>query len=176
VAERLFKCLIVGQARRLDGALLRKDQPNSGRLIVMLTKPRPPGSGIRDEQLRQFKGHYRSACQPAAVRRRDFGACRSSNILRRGAPSLGGVGSGLRAVAAFRIEQADPEVESLGRDHPISGRSRRGREEAPEVERRDGEEGASQAQAAKENLTRQIGRVRGVSAWRMPAGLGTNPR
>jgi hypothetical protein len=71
------------------------------------------------------------------------------------APRVWGVGSDLRALAAFRIEHTDPEVESLSRDHPISGRSRRGREEASEVACRD--EGASQAQAAKEDLARQIG-------------------
>ena len=83
---------------------------------------------------------------------------RVSNICDGGAPSAGvGSDSDLRALAAFRIEHTDPEVESLSRDHPISGRSRRGREEASEVACRDGEEGASQAQAAKEDLARQIG-------------------
>jgi hypothetical protein len=85
------------------------------------------------------------------------------------APRVWGVGSDLRALAAFRIEHTDPEVESLSRDLPISGRSRRGREEASEVACREGEEGASQAQAAKEDLARQIGWVHYASAPRMPA-------
>ena len=95
---------------------------------------------------------------------------RVSNICDGGAPTLGR-GVGPPGAAAFRIEHTDPEVESLSRDHPISGRSRRGREEASEVACRDGEEGASQAQAAKEDLARQIGRVRYASASRLPAGI-----
>src|SRR5204863_3415556 len=70
------------------------------------------------------------------------------------------------ALAVLRIEQADPEVESLV---PIRSRKEsRGREEASEVACPDQEEGASQAQAAKEDLARQVGHGRCASAWRMP--------
>jgi hypothetical protein len=58
------------------------------------------------------------------------------------------------ALIAPRFEEADPEVESLGPISRSAEGARRGRKEASEVAFADREEGAGQAQAAKEDLTR----------------------
>jgi hypothetical protein len=75
-----------------------------------------------------------------------------------------------RAPARLQPLRASKPIRSRVLSVPITRSAegaRRGREEASEVAGPDREEGASQAQAAKEDLTRQVGRVRCASALRM---------
>ncbi len=90
------------------------------------------------------------------------------------APSLGrGVESPAR-LPCSGLSKPDPEVESLVPIIRSAEGVRRGREEASEVACPDQEEGASQAQAPKEDLARQVGRGRCASAWRMPPCSATS--
>ena len=50
VAERLLERVVVGEARRLERALLREDEPDALGLRVMLAQPRAPGGGVAHDQ------------------------------------------------------------------------------------------------------------------------------
>src|SRR5947208_14740039 len=69
---------------------------------------------------------------------------------------------------------ADPEVESVDSVQSITEGARRGREEASEVACPDREEDASEAQAAEEDLARQVSSVRCASEWQIPPCSGTS--
>jgi len=57
VAERLVECLIVGETCRCHGALLGEDEPDTGRVGVMLVEPLPPRSCIGEGQFRRISRH-----------------------------------------------------------------------------------------------------------------------
>src|SRR6185295_8731699 len=70
VAQRLLERLLIRQAGgRLGRALLGKHQPDAGRLVMVLTKPFPPGTSARHQQLLQLDRHPSQDAIPGSLAR-----------------------------------------------------------------------------------------------------------